>query len=344
MRVEIQRVVFCAAVGCALLGNASTLRAQQPVASVATRALLIEQAERARVAGDHRGALGLAERAGRIEMTTSLRMFLAEEQLATGAAAAAMSSALLCTREATRDMQLPSRDGILARCRELGQQARAVVALVTLRAPPGVAEVRIELDGQPLPAELLDVPQPMDPGEHRVVVRVSGRLPSELVVTARSGEAREVALRAGAEVVVPVAPPPVAPLPAPVAPPPAPVASGGGPGGGAIALLAVGGASIVASAVFFGLRGAAAEGCDTGPDPARGGEQVWRCDTPAQVEAVGARGTWTTLGGVTLGVGVAALGAGIAWWVLGGRRGDTPPRPTAMLLRDGVALGVEGSL
>lgn len=129
-------------------------------ADVAARARLIEQAERAAAAGDHRGALDLAERAGRVEMTTSLRMFVAQEQLATGAFASAMSSAILCARDAARDAQLPYRDNVLTRCRDISQRARASVALVTLRSPPAAEEFRVTLDGRPVSAELLDVPSP----------------------------------------------------------------------------------------------------------------------------------------------------------------------------------------
>jgi len=301
-----------ALLGAALLAPAAAL-AQRGEPEVAARALLIEQAERAAAAGDHRAALDLAERAGRVEMTPSLRMFIAQEQLATGAAAAAMSSAILCARDASRDAQLPYRDNVLTRCRDVAQRARASVALVTLRSPPAADGLRVALDGRSVAPELLDVPQPVDPGAHTVAVRAAAHAAWEGRFEARTGEATDVALSLGE----PEAPPPAPPPP----PPPTPVRSRprrGAPAG-AVALAVVGGASLVASGVFFGLRVASASGCAEGPDPAMPNERVWLCDTPDQAEAVTSRGTWTALAGVTLGVGALTLGAGALWWALGGR-------------------------
>lgn len=315
----------------------------QPSPTVAARALLIEQAERAAAAGDHAAALGFAERAGRIEMTPSLRMIIAEQQIETGAAAAAMSSALLCGREAARDAALPYRDNVIARCRDVAQRARASVALVTLRAPADAVDPRVELDGRAVPGELLDVPQPMDPGSHTAVLHARARRPSTRPFEARSGESQDVSLELG-----PAEPPPivVAPAPAPVvvapAPAPAPLVVDRGVGPGPVALIAVGGAAIVASAVFFALRATSADGCATGPDPARPSEEVWLCDSAAQVEAVSMRPTWTVLAGTTLGAGVLSAGAGVTWWLLG-RRGATTPRPSVVAWPGGAGLSVAGT-
>lgn len=330
--------------------------AQQPAATVATRALLIEQAERAVAAGDHRAALALAERAGRIEMTPSLRMLIAQEQLAAGAPAAAMASALTCVREAMRDPSLPYRENVLARCRDVGQRARSSVALVVLRPPPGAPDARVELDDQSVPPELLDVPQPVDPGAHSLVVRVPARRPRRQTFEARAGETLEVALEAG-EPEPPATP--AAPATAPVtAPERSPVRSSErspvrssarrprsrrAPPAGAVALVVAGGASLVAAGVFFALRGASAEGCAPGPDPDRPSEQVWLCDDASQVEAVSMRGTWTALAGVTAGVGAAALGVGVAWWLLG-RPGASPATPSVALVPGGALLSLEGAL
>lgn len=310
------RALPFALLAAALLAPAAAL-AQRGEAEVAARALLIEQAEQAAAAGDHRAALDLAERAGRVEMTTSLRMFIAQEQLATGAAAAAMSSAILCARDASRDAQLPYRDNVLTRCRDVAQRARAAVALVTLRSPPAADGLHVVLDGRPVAPELLDVPQPLDPGPHAVAVSAAARSAWEGRFEARTGEAMELALSLG-EPVAPPAPPP--PPPPSVRPPPQPRR---GVPAGAVALVAVGGASLVASGVFFGLRVASASGCAEGADPAMPGERVWLCDTAAQAEAVTSRSTWTALSGVTLGVGALSVGAGALWWALGGR-GSAP--------------------
>lgn len=332
MRARWTSVRWCGVVAGILW--AAHVGAQTSPNAVAARALLIEQAERARDAGDHREALSLATRAGRLEMTTSLRMFLAEEELATRAFSAALASSLLCLREAGRDPSLRARDAILARCREVNQRARSSVALITLRAPP--AEAAVTLDEAPVPPELFDAPQPVDPGEHRLVVRAPGREDRAERFVAREGEAQTLTLELGPSRAEPLAPQVVAPpLAAPPRPPtrPAARASLAGPA----ALWSVGAAGVVASAVFLALRESSAQGCDIGDDPAGTGERVWRCDTPAQVQAVSSREAWTALGAVSLGVGLLAAGAGFVWWA-------QRPRvvPLVEARRDGASLGLGG--
>jgi hypothetical protein len=327
------RVRSIALLVAALLAPAAAL-AQPTPAAVAARALLIEQAERAAAAGDHRGALDLAERAGRVEITPSLRMFVAQEQLATGAFAAAMSSAILCARDAARDPQLPYRDNVLTRCRDVAQRARASVALVTLRSPPAGEGLRVTLDDRPVTAELLDVPLPLDPGAHAVTVGAAGRGLWERRFEARSGEATELTLSLGEPEAPPAPPPPPPPPPAP-----RPLVVRRGPPAGAIALLAAGGGALLASGVFFALRAASASGCAEGADPAMPSERVWLCDTPAQAEAVMSHRTWTALAGVTLGVGALSAGAGALWWALGGRG----TRPSVAPVAGGLLLSWEGT-
>lgn len=326
--MRARRVLVRGCGGAAAVLWASSAGAQPSPNAVAARALLIEQAERARDAGDHREALALATRAGRLEMTPSLRMFLAEEELATRSFAAALSSSLLCLREAGRDPSLRARDAILTRCREVSQRARSSVALITLQAPAGAT---VTLDDAPVPPELLDAPQPVDPGEHRLVVRAPGRDDRAEVFVAREGEARTLTVTPGEARAEPVAPQVVV---TPVAPR---GVTARGSWAGPAALWSVGAAGLLTAGVFLALRETSAQGCDVGLDPGGSGERVWRCDTPAQVQAVSSRETWSVLGGVSLGVGLLAAGAGFVWWAM-------RPRvvPVLEARRDGVALGVGG--
>ena len=329
MRARRTSVRWCGVAAGVVLS--ASVGAQTSPSAVAARALLIEQAERARDAGDHPEALSLADRAGRIEMTASLRMFIAEEQLATRAFAAALSSSLLCLREAGRDPALRARDAILTRCREVNQRARAGAALIILQPPAGITDLTVTLDDAPVPPELFDAPQPVDPGEHRLVVRAPGREDRAESFVAREGEVRAISLSPGARRAEPPAPQAVV---TPITPPRVTArASLAGP----VALWTVGAVGVLAAGVFLALRETSAQGCDIGDDPGGSGERVWRCDTAAQVEAVTGRGTWTALGAVSLGVGLLTAGAGFVWWT-------QRPRavPVVDARRDGVVRGVGG--
>lgn len=102
-------------VGMAVVHDGSNAFAQPSTAG--TRRLLIDQAQEARTRGDHVRALDLARRAARLEMTASLRWFIAEEELANNLAAEAFSSAVLCGREAGHEAASSSREGLVQRCR-----------------------------------------------------------------------------------------------------------------------------------------------------------------------------------------------------------------------------------
>ncbi len=92
------RTALLAALAAVLIAGPAGAQGANP-ALAATRRDLIAQALAARAANAHPRALDLAQRAGQIEMSVSLRRFIAEEQESVGLVAEAMNSAELCVRE-----------------------------------------------------------------------------------------------------------------------------------------------------------------------------------------------------------------------------------------------------
>jgi hypothetical protein len=73
------------------------------------------------------------------------------------------------------------------------EPARARVARIELRLPadaPG--DVAVTLDKKPVPAALIGVPTPVDPGDHHLVARAKGRVTYEVELTLSEGSRQTV--------------------------------------------------------------------------------------------------------------------------------------------------------
>ena len=123
------------------LGSSTTFAQSTPPteAALAARRTLVERAQDASRAGHHDEALSQAESAGRIEMTPSLRMFIAQERATLGQYALAMEAADQCVREATRSAALERREMILTSCRQITHNNQSHVVLLTITSPPQLA-------------------------------------------------------------------------------------------------------------------------------------------------------------------------------------------------------------
>lgn len=172
---------------------------------------------------------------------------------------------------------------------------------LTVRLDPSLAGAEVALDGKPMPAALVGVKLPANPGDH-VVTATRGAEKVEAKVAAVEAKSAEVVLRGDPNAPKPavVAPPAAPPSPAPVAP----AASGGSAlrTAGYVAL-GVGGASIVAGAVLGGMTFASkskleSEGCDASGCPRSAESDLSKHD------ALRAASMGTLYGGV----GVAAVG------------------------------------
>ena len=137
----------------------------QSSTEVAARRLLLDQADHARGANDHHGALDFARRAGAIMMSPSLRHFIATEEEAVGQLAAALGDADLCVREAERDTTARDRANIQADCRELLASLRRRIGQVTVRLPdPRPQGLQVRVAGDVVDPALYGVNVPVNPG------------------------------------------------------------------------------------------------------------------------------------------------------------------------------------
>ncbi len=282
----------------------------------AARRGLLTDAQTASAANDHARALDLALRAAAIEMTPSVRAFIATEQIALGRLADAFGSADLCMRDAERDSALRNRDAIIATCRgivgRVGPQLGRVVVRLPSIAPQGVS---VRVAGTPLNAAFYGVPYRVTPGNVVVEATAQDRAPFR----------REVPVPAGASVSVDVvfeaaAAGRLSPaLRGGTGSPRSAASSGGGSAGPAI-VMTLGGAALATSAVFYVLRftsiAALGRYCDMGA-------MGYTCDALPEAMATYSRAQFFDVAApIVLGAGAATFVGGFAWWLLarGGRR------------------------
>lgn len=164
--------------------------------------------------------------------------------------------------------------------------------------------------------------------------------------------------RTAPPVETPVAPPAVTPVETPIVPPvvtpvvvpvvtPVRVPVVHSAGAGPWAVMGVGAASLVASGVFFALRGGALADRDAACGTAAGEcapDTVLAVDAAARAQRDAH--TFNALTNVSLSVGAAAVAGGVLWWALG-RRGGAPEARRAVVVgpaAGGAFVAVFGAL
>jgi hypothetical protein len=337
-----RRGAIAAALGVLVLPRAVAAQTQT---ELATRRMLIEQATAERTAGHRAQALSLAQRAGAVRMSPSVRLFIAQEMDATGDPAGALAMAGECVREVERDRAVPHRAALLRMCRELVSSTPSRVGYLVVRAPaPAPEGLRVTIRGAVLNPSLLGVPLVVSPGSLAIEASAPGRVAFSASRAVDAGTTVAVDLDLPAEPVAPpvIVPPPVSILPpvvaAPRPPPLAPTPGARSPSRLAPGLLlGSGAAALVGGVVLLVLRAGALDGCTV-----TGGAAV--CDTPQQSDAAGSANGLAAGGGVLLGVGAAALATGVGWLLLD--RGATArPAPGAVGIvptAGGLTFGLAG--
>lgn len=196
------------------------------------------------------------------------------------------------------------------------ERVRERVARLELRPPADVPGLEVKLDEKLVPAALLGVQIPVDPGSHHVAARAPGRTPFSYEVTLAEG-ARETL-----DIVLSPAEPAAAPPAVSVAAP----ASRRGPSTLSIALLAGGGVALAAGTVTgivaLNHKASLDRHCSPGCPP----------NMSSDLDAF----RWNrTLSYVGFGVGLAAAGAG-GYLLL--HQSDSGERVGALVLPGGAAV------
>jgi hypothetical protein len=316
----------------------------QDAAALASRRELIAQAQQARVSGNHQQALELAERASRIQMSPSLRLFVAQELNSLGRLAEAYGTADLCMREAESDTTMRNREQVASTCRALAADLRGRIARVVVQVPsPAPAGLQVRVAGSAVSDSLWGVPYVVTPGAVAIDASANGYRTFHTEVTVAAGATSDVRIAlepapdGGAQVstqgtsnAAPVTTTPATSgTPVPIAP---------------LVVAGVGVVGLVLAPVFFfALRNPAVASAQTiCPN--------FTCpDAAAQVSAqpyMDSAATWNTLTWVAGGVGIAALAGGLAWFFVARSHGSHPAQPAHAFhvapVQGGVMLGLEG--
>jgi hypothetical protein len=341
------RKIAALAVALLALCRVSIAQAQSSSDSDAARSELIAHSVRARAEGHHAEALDLAQRAGLIRMSASLRRFVAEEQAANGQLGAALGTAELCVQDARvsgRTSDVPHH----AACERLVASLEHRVARVIVRAPANApAGLQIVVEGETLLPALWGVSRAVPAG----VVTIEARLPNG---TATRHELRTAA---GSTTEWTVEIPPRVSASA--------NASGGsgetsgasssnqsnlslrsdaarddtartGPGAAPWILVGVGAVGLVAGATLWflaeGQLGSAIRACGGGPN-----DSIDVCTTANDAQYVAGMNEYGTAAAmavsadVALAVGGVALVGGVVWLLVG--RGPSRPSRVAVTSR-----------
>jgi hypothetical protein len=162
-------------------------------ADTAARRALVAQAQEASRVGNHALAIDLGQRAALVQMTPSLRAFLAGEYRAVGQYAPALEQAELCLREVEAQPSLRNRDTVLGICREVSQDVRPRVGQLVVRVPvPTPSGLVVNLNGHPLNPAFYGVPYIVTPGSVAVEVAAPGFATFRQSVGVRQGETAQL--------------------------------------------------------------------------------------------------------------------------------------------------------
>ncbi len=293
------RTRLAALVAVIALGTAASAAAQESPTEIARREL-IAQAEAARHGGDHPRALDLAQRAGAVRWTASLRLLAAQEHDALVHPLDAYGMAQACAREAEADQAMRNRDRILAACHELAASLEHRVGRVVVRAPHAPAGLRVRVAGEDLPAALWGIAFPVMPGAVTVEASAPAHVAMHREVTVAANGVEEVAVELEAVPEVTVAATDHAAVPAPAAPAVAPDDAARGRAMRTAGWVGVGiaGAAIGVGAVFLGLWLDGYAGCQTAAS----------CQSGSDSGVVRSSVAWAGLSvGTAVGIGSAVL-------------------------------------
>ncbi|MBL8678390.1 MAG: hypothetical protein JNK05_04460 [Myxococcales bacterium] len=209
--VEPMRTLPYALVSLAIASLFAERASAQPVDAAARRRLL-GQAQQARERGEHTQALYFAEQAGRLQWTSSVRRFVAEEQQALGRLPEAASSARLCVREAEAEPPSANHAVVLDGCQRLQAQFDAQLGRVRVVLQGTIVEgLQLELAERAISPNALTESFYVVPGRITTRAVVQGLSPSEQSVVVAAGQQVVVTIAVPARATAVVAPDPPQP-------------------------------------------------------------------------------------------------------------------------------------
>ncbi len=277
------------------------------------------------------GAIEKFKKVAGVKMTPQVRFHIAlcEENL--GHLVEAINGFELAAEEAKRAGSTATEVAENAPKRATALHAR--VPTLRLAVTGKVLTSRILLDGNPVSAAMIGVSLPIDPGAHAVEVQsAAGKTTfhKDLKLQEKASESLEIKVNDVEVAAVPKddTPPPTPPSTSRSR---APVVIAGG----------VGVASLIASGVFFGLR---ASTLSTAAAECKDQVNYTGCTHTNGVDDVIARGQmYSTVSMITLGVGLAGLGAaGVLLLVSSPKKAPAPTKAGVTLVPTGPGFEVRG--
>jgi hypothetical protein len=201
----------------------------------------------------------------------------------------------------------------------------------------GAARATVLLDSAPMPAALVGVASPVDPGQHRLQAKSGSAASSEVIVSIPEGTARAVTLTLKPAAEAPESPAGAAEA-APTRPQPEGESSPRGMNLGTWIAFGVGAAGAIAGTAFLVKnrvdRGDADALCPGGPCAASKRSEIDSLDGSANTSA--------TLSWVGYGVAVAGVGTGLLLLLLQPRKPERVPTAGVQLWIGASAAGVRG--
>lgn len=317
-------------------GSRSAAAQEQPQAEnvAAARALGLQGIQMAD-SGDCKGAIEKLSRAESLYHAPSILGRLGECQVMVGQIVLGTENLNRVVREELAPTAPKAFRDAKERAKGVLNTALPKIARLTVKVDPADAKPQVTVAGTPIPAALIGVERPTDPGTHEVVIAAPGYLEQRKSVTLAEGGSQELAVILEKDPNAAAAPPPPAPPPpVVVAPPPAPAADTAPKKSNTLAYVAlgVGGAGLVVGGItgFLALgKKGDLEGC-----------KEERCPT-SQQDTLDSAKTMATVSTVGFAVGFVGIGAGVVLLLTGGGGGSASSAKTHVAKHEWRGVHVE---
>jgi hypothetical protein len=281
-------------------------------------------------AGDCAGAIEKLSRAESLYHAPSILGRLGECQVNVGQIVVGTENLNRVVREELAPTAPKAFRDAQTRAKGVLNTALPKIAHLTVKIDPADAKPQVTVGGTSIPAALIGVERPTDPGTHEVLVSAPGYLPQKTSVTLAEGGSQELALKLEKDPNAAVATPaPATPPPVVVTPPMSTPPSDTGPKKNntlAYVALGVGGAGLIVGGVtgFLALgKKSDLEGCVDKKCPTSETDKLDSAKSLATVSTVG------------FAVGFVGVGAGIVLLLTG--NGSSSAKATApKLAKQGV--------